>query len=166
MASASVRGDPYTPSSVRQSLRNRTPPSRDEREGYLTLEQAGRGGGRVGVVDKRPGGSKTSPLSLEDSFLSSQQPSFCDLRSEPDASSKFAEEGEKGEGGDGEDGEMAGAGACEEASLSGDALLLLSLCTVHVGLVLDFAPCNKIPRTLKADSSRVGYTSHEAAYHT
>ena len=59
MASASGRGDPYAPSSVRHSSRTRTPPSRDKREGYGAPQQAGEGVGRVGVVEKRPGRSKS-----------------------------------------------------------------------------------------------------------
>ena len=76
MASASGRGDSYTLSNVRHSSRHRTPPSRDERQCYPTPEQAGRGGGQIGVAGKSLGGSNNFPLSLHDSFLYSQQASL------------------------------------------------------------------------------------------
>lgn len=52
-----------------------------------------------------------SNIRHDDSFLSSQQPSLKDLRSEPEVSEMIAEEGRKGEGDCGEDEEVAGASA-------------------------------------------------------
>ena len=106
MASASGRGDPYTPSGVRHLSRQRTPPSRDECDSYGTPESAGRGGGRVGVVGKT--GLEKASLRPDNSLLSGQQTSFCDLRSESNASGTVAEGEREGGGGGGEDEKIAG----------------------------------------------------------
>ena len=62
------------------------------------------------------------PLSLDDGFLYSQQTSFCDSRSEPDASEAVVKEGEEGGGGHDEDEEIAGAGAIVDGALCALAL--------------------------------------------
>ena len=82
---------------MRHSCRHRTPPRGDEREDYETPEQAGRGGGRVGIVGKRRGGSKPSPLSLKGRFLSSQQTLSYSMLSASGASGRVTEEGKEGE---------------------------------------------------------------------
>ena len=119
--------------------------------GYKTPKQAGRGGGRIDVVGNRPGWKQAFAPRMN--FLSSEQASFCGLRSETDASRMVAEEGEEGRGGDGENEEIAGAGVIVDWPLCALALCLLLLCRGHVGTVF-----GSMPQSRRASTAGV-YTS-------
>lgn len=121
MASRDVEGYALTPRS-RKSTRTRTPPSRDDIEGYGVQQHAGQTGFPVSASG-RAGGSQSSPVCLDSSLASAMSPET-EMQG-PGGSVKSARAEdlffEEDEEGDGDDGDVEESASSRGGSAAGDA---------------------------------------------